>query len=124
MKTKAKVRFYGQDIVYQFSRRGGGSRTRTATVTNIKKATKRTLALLRAREMEWYDPHRSKTGEKSPDSITLHAEILGVPIYEGVAAWRFKGESPRFVRVVGVVTSRRNIGKLPERWSSIKFLDM
>lgn len=94
---RAKVRFFGDDIGFQFSQTGQGSRSRTAYITEVHAASEKELEEI----SEVRDADRSihKYGAKTKRRTLLWWNEDFFKIYVGRSSFRFKGGEPRLVKV-------------------------
>jgi uncharacterized Zn finger protein (UPF0148 family) len=90
---RSKVRFFGDDIIFQFSRESNGSQSRMATITNIHEATPEELEQI-------VRIFHDKKGQKNRCSHRRFAWTDDkTTTLVGESSFRFKGESPRRVKV-------------------------
>lgn len=99
--TRAKVRFYGDDIGFQFSVTGGGSRSKITEISNIHRATEEEKSEIK--RMAYLDRDYRKGTRFSASRKTALRHIFfddgNFRTFVGTASFRFKGEDTRKVKV-------------------------
>lgn len=96
-EVKAKVRFFGNDMGFQFSQTTNGSESRPARIKNIHIATPEELQTIYEGHETDRQTHKHGSKGQFRGIPCSHSESFMVLV--GESFWRFKGESKRLVKV-------------------------
>lgn len=94
---KAKVRFFGDDIGFQFSQTCNGSSSRLGKITNIHIATPEELQIIFERHQTDNATHKMGSKGQFRGIPCDHSESFMILV--GESFWRFRSESKRLVKV-------------------------
>lgn len=115
-EVRAKVRFFGDDIGFQFSQTCQGSSSRMARITNIHRATEEDKAEMGEALHDDYERH--KCGSKGTRRRLYSLDSEDFMLLAGHSNFRFEGENPRLVKVACVRYQKTPLEQC--RWESYK----